>query len=155
MTDEVWKEINGYPSYMISNHGRIKNCMRNKILKQHKTDRGYLQVYLSFKGESKGFKVHRLVAIAFIPNTNNLPEVNHIDKDKTSNYVSNLEWMTTQQNCEYSFSKSYSLNSPQGRVVKVFNLSKFCRDNGLTQGNMANVVNGRLHQHKGWTKHKE
>lgn len=98
---ELWKEIDNYSNYMVSNYGRIMNTKTGSILKGDK--QRYHRVQLG-KGNPK-LSVHRLVADAFIPNPNNLPEVNHIDENKLNNYVGNLEWVTSAQNKQHSYSK--------------------------------------------------
>lgn len=75
---EIWKHVQGYEGlYQISNLGRVKSFISNKILIPSDTGEGYFKIKLANKGEVKSFKVHRLVAQAFIPNPNNLPQVNH------------------------------------------------------------------------------
>ena len=103
--EEIWKEIDGgYEQYQVSNLGRIKSLKRKKekILHLDKDRYGYMNVYLSKDGVMKKFKVHRLVAIAFIENTNNYPEINHIDGNKENNSVDNLEWVTRSQNLKHA-----------------------------------------------------
>lgn len=73
----------------------------SRILKTRKQRNGYLLVNLNKKGKSYFFLVHRLVAEAFIPNLDNLPQVNHIDEDKTNNRVENLEWKSPKDNCNH------------------------------------------------------
>ena len=99
---EVWKPIEGYEDkYLISNTGKVKSLYRNIILKP-KTDKdGYKEVSLHKNGKSKTKKIHRLVAYAFIPNPNNLLQVNHKDEIKANNNVSNLEWCTIKYNHNY------------------------------------------------------
>ena len=110
---EIWKNIEDYPDYMISNLGRVKSLERiiircdnkiqtikEKILKPSKDYKGYYNIILS-NTKRKGFKIHRLVAIAFLPNPNNLPQVNHRNEDKTDNRVENLEWCTNTYNINY------------------------------------------------------
>lgn len=104
--EEIWKTIDGYPDYEISNKGRVKSLgndkkRKEKILKGFKIGRGYLQVHLCKDGKIKNYLIHRLVAQAFIPNPNNLLEVNHINEDKTDNRVENLEWCNSQYNNNY------------------------------------------------------
>lgn len=99
--EEVWKNIDD--RYSISNFGNVKSNYANKerMLKPYKNHDGYLMIDLRSPGKRKSISVHRLVAQAFIPNPDNLPEVNHKDEDKTNNCVDNLEWCTTQYNCNY------------------------------------------------------
>lgn len=96
---EIWKKINGYYNYEVSNYGRIKS--KNKILKPQLKGNGYLQVSLCANGKCKTFILHRLVAKTFIPNPNNYKEVNHKDENKYNNNVSNLEWCTRSYNMKY------------------------------------------------------
>lgn len=99
---EIWKDIKDYPNYQVSNLGNVKNIKTNKILKPFATGNEYLKVALSNKSNKKQFLIHRLVATAFIPNPNNLPEVNHIKEfEKTNNKVENLEW------CDHSYNQNY------------------------------------------------
>lgn len=111
--EEVWKDIEGFEGqYQISNFGRVRSMDRyvrngrgymikacGKILKTHSTHCGYEQVKL---GKNRTHRsVHRLVAIAFIPNPNNLPCVNHKDEDKMNNIYTNLEWCNHRYNVLY------------------------------------------------------
>lgn len=105
--EEVWKDIKGYEGfYQISNLGRVKslirkNVLKEKIIKGGIQKNGYKFVLLYKDKNSKIFRVHRLVAEAFIPNPNKYKEVNHIDENKTNNNVENLEWCTRKYNCSY------------------------------------------------------
>lgn len=111
---EEWKDIEGYEGlYQISNYGRVKSLKREcwngkawftkkeKILKCIIRKDGYARVCLCKDGKTKDVLVHRLVAIAFIPNPNNLPQVNHKDENKEKNHVSNLEWCDSSYNANY------------------------------------------------------
>ena len=104
---EIWKDIEGYEGlYQVSNMGRVKSLGNNKtrkekILKSSKSNRGYLVVHLYKEGKVKGYSIHRLVTSAFIPNPNNLPQVNHKDEDKTNNRVDNLEYCDSKYNLNY------------------------------------------------------
>ena len=107
---ERWKDIQGYEGlYQVSSEGRVKSLERydacnrlveEKILKQIENS-GYLYVQLSKCGTKKRFSVHRLVAENFIPNPNNLQQVNHKDENKKNNKVDNLEWCTSDYNLSY------------------------------------------------------
>lgn len=99
MNKEVWKIIKDYENYEISNFGRIKK--NNKILKQYENDKGYLYVALYKNNKRKMFRTHRLVALTFIENKNNLPEVNHKDENKLNNHIDNLEWCNRIYNMNY------------------------------------------------------
>ncbi len=113
--DEIWKDIEGYPLYQVSNLGNVRSRdyeyiggkYRNTLLKRkgrvlkQVVDGGYAHVNLSCKGKIKKSRVHRLVAVAFLPNPNNLPVVNHKDENKLNNMVDNLEWCTHLYNTRY------------------------------------------------------
>lgn len=105
---EVWKKLEKYPRYEVSNMGRIKaTCIRgkkvDKILKQNLKKSGYLHVVLYEGGEHYYRSMHRLIAQTFIPNLNNLPEVNHKDGNKTNNCVENLEWCDRSYNVNHAY----------------------------------------------------
>lgn len=98
---EIWKVIEGFHNYMVSNEGRIYSRKTNSIMKPTPDTKGYLRISFYENGKSRTFKVHRLVAQAFIPNPENLPQVNHKDENKSNNAVSNLEWCTNSYNRNY------------------------------------------------------
>lgn len=89
---EIWRDIKGYEGlYQVSNIGRVRNSKTGKLLKPF-TSKNYLYVKLYKNGVPKVILVHRLVAAAFIPNPNNLPEVDHINRNTADNRVENLRW---------------------------------------------------------------
>ena len=105
---EVWKDIEGFNGkYQVSNYGNVRSFSRWKnggLLKFGKTKTGYYFVNLVKNGRKdvKDFRVHRLVAIAFLDNPKNLPEVNHIDGNKLNNHVDNLEWVSREDNIRHA-----------------------------------------------------
>ena len=102
--DEIWHDIDGYEGlYQISNKGRVKSLKygKERILRPGIDGYGYMFVCLCNDNVMKYFKLHRLVAQAFIPNIDNLSEINHKDENKLNNCVENLEWMTHIDNCNY------------------------------------------------------
>lgn len=102
MQEEIWKPIKDFEGlYEISNLGIVRSLYNNIILKPSSNGRGWLKVGLHKKGQITQRYIHRLVGQAFIPNPGNLPEINHIDEDKTNNQVSNLEWCTSEYNLHY------------------------------------------------------
>jgi hypothetical protein len=129
---EIWKPINGYEtSYEISNLGKVRSKDRYtptwngqvlkqakiKVLKEDKD--GYFKVWLSKESIKKPFFVHRLVAMHFINNPDNLPVVNHKDGDKQNNHVGNLEWVTRSENDLHAFKLGLRKASDGGTSKKV------------------------------------
>lgn len=122
--NEIWRTIERFPGYEVSNLGRIRNAKTGYIRKQRITPMGgYYSVVL--KGNS--YYVHRFVAEAFIENPNNLPCVNHKDESRTNNNADNLEWCTQGYNVQYgtaekrrreTYTKNLSRNSIVRRVAQ-------------------------------------
>lgn len=119
MIKEIWKDIEGYPGYQVSNLGRVRSLNYHRsgqvrVLELLKGAHDYTQINLYKNGKMKGHKVHRLMAIAFLPNPDNLPCVNHKDCNPKNNFIwinddgsvdpekSNLEW------CSYLYNNTYA-----------------------------------------------
>lgn len=107
---EVWKDIDEYKGlYQISNLGRVKSLKKyagkslreEKILKTYKDKDGYIKVILCKNNKTRFLSIHRLLAEAFIPNPENLPQINHKDENKENNDIDNLEWCTCKYNINY------------------------------------------------------
>lgn len=112
---EIWLPVKGYEGYYeVSNLGRVRGLDRiildkggrhqvkkGVVLKPRPDRQGYITVALSIGRKYKTQLVHRLVAEAFIPNPDNLPQINHKDECKSNNTVDNLEWCTARYNCNY------------------------------------------------------
>lgn len=99
---EIWKDISGFPGYQVSNLGRVKSKRQalKPIFNKTYKDVGYYRVKLS--GGNIRY-IHRLVAIAFLPNPDNKPTVNHKDSNKANNAASNLEWATVSENNQHAY----------------------------------------------------
>jgi hypothetical protein len=96
--EEIWKTIEGFEDYLISDKGNVYSHKSNKILKPQMNGHGYHHVSLYKLGEFYTKKIHRLVLEAFIPNLSNKPETNHKNGIKTDNRIENLEWVTGREN---------------------------------------------------------
>lgn len=162
----VWKQVKGYEGlYEISSEGSVrsldrinyggrggsKRVRKGALMKLNDCGR-YLDVQLWKNGKVTHKLIHRLIAEVFLPNKDNLPQVNHIDEDTYNNTIQNLEWTTAQQNSEHSNAKHYSFYNPQGLLIEVFNLRQFCKGSSLNRGHMSSVSTGNRKSHKGWTK---
>lgn len=124
---EEWRDIEGYEGlYQISNLGRVKSLERidgnnhpvkEKIIKPYKTIGGYIQICLWKNGKVKHFQIHRLVAQAFIPNPNNLPECNHKDENPLNNCADNIEWCDHKYNINYGTRTEKASEKMKGHIV--------------------------------------
>ena len=168
--EEEWKDIKNLEGlYQVSNLGRILSLNylhtgKSKLLKPVKTKKGYLTVQLYKNGKRKMCSVHRLVAETFLPNPDNLPQVNHKDEDKTNNRVDNLEWCDNKYNINYGThnerisktmtngksSKPVLQFSLTGDFIREWESTQECGRNGFNQGNVWSCCQGKLKQYKGF-----
>ena len=135
---EVWKDIPNYEGlYQVSNLGRVKSFRKSTkhywqdeyILKPTTSENGYCNVTLYDKTVRHKFLVHRLVADAFIPNPDNLPQINHKDENPLNNAVDNLEWCTAEYNNAYGTAKIRAIDTKShpieqlnidGKVIAIY-----------------------------------
>ncbi len=174
---EVFLDITGYEGlYQISNKGRVKSMKRKvnhsssgfsnlpeKVLKPQKSGNGYCHIGLYKDGKVKYLMIARLVAIHFIPNPENKPEVNHKNGDKSNNFDYNLEWNTSSENSQHSFDKGLQekqkgTKNPSAKLTEkqVLKIRELANDNGLTRKKIAeryNVTRQAINSivwHKNW-----
>lgn len=171
--EEIWKEIKGYPNYQVSNMGRVKSLGKSKTWKTERIRKakigsnGYISIDLWKNGKEKRFSVHRLVAEAFIPNPNNLPQVNHKDENKQNNCAENLEWCSAEYNINYGthnervlehlykpmlgkFGKLHPNSKPiyqfslEGNLIKMFESTREVeRELGYRNSNISTCARGK------------
>ena len=177
---ETWKEIKGYEGlYEVSDCGNVRSLVcyspkrgdyskrsNPKLLRQATTHDGYKRVTLSRAGRMKSITVHRLVAIAFIPNPSNAPAVNHIDECITNNHVSNLEWCTSKENSNHGtlrqrikerLSKHHHLAKPviqmtlDGKEIRTFpSTREAARQLGIRSENISRCCKGQYSHAAGY-----
>lgn len=182
--EEIWKDIKGYEGlYQVSNFGRVKSLdrwaeqknrksrfIKGVMKKQHINKSGYLTVGLCKDSKGTHYLVHRLVADAFIPNVENLSEVNHKDEVKTNNCVDNLEWCNHYYNSNYGtrtermipllntarkksnevLSKTVYQYSLEGDLIKIYNSTHATTKYGFSQGCVARCCRGESETYKGY-----
>lgn len=146
-----WLPIKGHFGYEVSDTGLVRRKRTGRPLKKQMNDNGYMRVGFPCGRCIKYERVNRLVATAFIPNPDNLPEVDHKDKDRTNDCKDNLEWVTSQENSDRACSCMYLVTRPDGATETVRNMRQFCLGHGLNPVCMGHVVSGRQKQHKGFT----
>ena len=152
---EIFRVIKEYPMYSVSTEGRIMKNATRKIMKPSKMRNGYMQINLFTKdGRRKKELVHRLVAITFIPNEHNLPAVNHIDRIRDNNRVSNLEWVTHKENVAKSSApkKIRVIDSQSGIVTEFNSIREACNQLSLIESNVSACLhNYRQRTHRRYT----
>lgn len=169
---EMWKDIElARGKYKISSHGKVWNSTKKRYLKGTITN-GYHTVGLPVDNGYKNFRVHRLVAIYFIPNTENKPSVNHIDENKLNNKIENLEWCTQKENTNHGtaiarrqISRKSSKKWKDSLVPVVaidiktgekthFNSIMDAERMGFNSGNISKCINGKIKKHGNHYWHK-
>lgn len=167
--ETMMKSITNCPGYFVTGSGEVYSCVKKKsgvngrrgtytvidesvpviLTPSVNKHNGYVYISLGKYGKKR---LHRVVAEAYIPNPDCLPEVNHLNENKQDNSVTNLEWCSRQHNAQHSLSKSYMVeNVKTGEKQTVFNLSSFCKEHSLSVGSLREtILQQRRKQHKGW-----
>lgn len=170
----MWKSVVGFEDrYEVSNDGRVRSCdiyvkcrggktrlSKGRMKPLHPNNRGYLTVNLCRDNKTERFLVHRVVAEAFIPNTNNKPQVNHIDGDNTNNRADNLEWVTDNENKAHSSIAVGGTQRPKrpvvvtnmttGAMLHFSGLREAERALSLDHGTVLKVLKGKQSVHRGY-----
>ena len=170
---EKWKEIEGYPDYMVSDKGNIMSLKhgKTKLLKLKTNSFNYHTVGLFANNKRKSFLVHRLVACAFIHNPKNKPCINHKDGNKKNNCVSNIEWCTNKENNFHRYrvlgqknallgktgdkcvlsKKIYQINKDTNEIIAVFSgAHEAARIINGHSSNISSCASGRLKTANGY-----
>lgn len=145
----------GELEYTITPDGQLFKRRGKGFVKQFPDKDGYLKIASSQQGKTINCFVHRLVYEAFVGPIPPGWTVDHIDEYKTNNYYKNLQVLTAEDNAIKSNAHHWLAVNPEGEVVEIYNLKQFCRDNGLHDGHMGDVLKGRpkYNAHKGWRKY--
>ena len=161
MVEEIYKDIKDLEGkYQVSNFGNVLSLNyhrtgKPKLLKPKVNKHGYLHVGLWKNRKRKWFDVHRLVAEAFIPNPDNLPQINHKDENKTNNSVYNLEWVTAKENSNHGTrnkrmaktkSKKVLQFTLDGEFIREWPSTQECGRNGFSQSYVAACCRGEYKQ---------
>mgnify|MGYP002991328437 CR=1 FL=1 len=172
---QIWKDIEGYKGhYQISNYGNVRSLKKDAFLMKGGYLKGYKIISLWKNGTGKMFRVHRLVAAAFIPNPENKPCIDHIDGDRANNHADNLRWSTRKQNANNPISieryrkagiiqKPYKqLQIPVQQLKDGFLIGSYSsireaeRATGIAHTSISRVIRGTLNTAGGYKwKYKE
>ena len=115
---EIWKQ-SIVENYEISNLGRVRNIKTKNVVQPEKEEKGYCRLSIKINGVKKHYPIHRLVAIAFIPNPLNKAQVDHIDNDKSNNRVDNLQWVSNKENCQLRWERIRKALKEYDRTIQI------------------------------------
>lgn len=158
---EIWKDVPNYQKlYQVSNYGNARSLdhyssdrfYKGRVLKPYGNGNGYLHVCLSKNGHGKVFRVHRIVANAFLPNHDKKLQVNHLNENKKDNEVTNLEWCTAKQNSNYGTrnkrisiaeSKKVKQLGKAGNLIKIWPSLSEAERHGFGRGHLSDCAHGK------------
>ena len=146
------KDVVGYEGlYAVTSCGKVYSYKYKKFLKPWDNGDGYLRVGLCKDNERKEYKIHRLVAEAYIPNPENLPQINHKDENKANNCLQNLEWCDASYNTNYGTRNEKISNSRKKPILQYTLDGEFIREwpsatdvRNEVNGNICNCLKGKL-----------
>ena len=165
---EIWKWIKNYEGvYQVSTISRVRNFHRGNVtlMTPHPTEDGHMHIGLYKDGKTITYSIHRLVAEAFIPNPDNLPEVDHRDGNPANNHVTNLRWCTRKQNAEYAVETGaykFGDNHPRSKLTvekvreirakyvphsKTCGIKALARDYDVSKSTIEHVVYNEIWKH--------
>lgn len=145
-----YRPIPGYETYFVNEYGDVVKKVNGLYYrkKQRSDKQGYMDVFLTKDGKRHTMKVHRMVALAFIPNPNNYPQINHKDEIKSNNHVSNLEWCTAKYNSLYGtrieryrakIGRKICQLTLDGETIALFNsMTEASKSTGIDRGSINN-----------------
>lgn len=150
-----------FDKYTVTETGQVINDETGYELKGEVNNCGYRRVMIA----KKRYFVHRLVAQTYLPNPDNKGQVNHKDGNKLNNTLGNLEWNSSSENQRHRYdvlkkktfgnansAKTYSLIHPDGNLIEIHNMHKYCRDNNLSVPSLQRMLRGERTHYKGYKK---
>ena len=165
MGKEIWKDIKGYEGlYKVSNQGNVISINNGRNVKREANLKGYRIINLWKNGIGKMFRVHRLVAKAFIPNPEGKPCIDHINGNRSDNRVENLRWVTNKENQNNPITKNKFKNRKgkphheiqieqvkNGVVIKIHqSINSAARELNITASNISAICRGKGKSYKGF-----